>query len=72
MMGDFLTWPSKNCSLAIGAALEVECPRCGSAVGAPCYAVKDDIEAAGIRTAPHVERGRAARWMKMAKPTEIH
>jgi len=56
---------------AIGRALDVKCPRCGARENEPCC--DGEVEIAGdkavyrepSRTAPHVERGRVARWQKI-------
>jgi hypothetical protein len=50
---------------AIGKALTAECPRCLVQAGQPCQDKPGEL-----RTAPHVERGRAARWAVQASQAE--
>lgn len=54
---------------AIGHALDVACPRCGSDANEKCVNVipasEGGIFPLGIITSPHVERARIDRWAKM-------
>lgn len=42
----------------MGKAKDVECPKCKAPAGLPC-------SEKGSIVAPHVERGRSARWVAM-------
>ncbi len=47
---------------AIGRAIEVSCPRCESIPQEKCREEGKPV------SAPHVERGRLARWVAMGIP----
>jgi hypothetical protein len=53
----------------IGHAICVDCPRCEVIAGEKCVNVtlasEDQIFPAVISSAPHIERGRLARWVEM-------